>query len=230
MKSLLIAVAFLSLACTAFAAAPDSTAASGDRPNSLHDGAWALQFSIGSGFYENQVTAKKHLTPRSALRLGLSFSTDSRTQDASFDTTVTISSSHVENDGFSARVDLVLQHYAKLSPPAQFYLAAGPFVDYYHAESKRRRDAVQTWDRSYDETRKEESVSGGAAVRVGAEWFASRALSLFTEYGLEGGYAKSTSSGMLDEDGPSPPGRDQSESSQWFLRTGSARFGVGFYF
>jgi opacity protein-like surface antigen len=230
MKSFVIVLAFLSLACTAFAAAPDSTATPGARPNSLHAGAWALQYSFLGSFNDNQVSAKRHLTPRSAIRLGLSFSTNSRTQDESLDTTVTLATQHIESDGITVRSDIVLQHYAKLSLPAQFYFAVGPFVEYSHYDEKGRRDAVADFGLPSDETEKQERVSGGATARVGAEWFASRAFSLFTEYGLEGGYTKSTDSRTTNDDGAAPALHDQSESSGWFLGTGSARFGVGFYF
>lgn len=230
MKRLLFVMACLVIPSLALSAPADSTVATAARPNSLHAGAWALEYSIGSGFYDSEVNAKRHFSASSALRLGLSFSTESASEDRSLDTTLTIASIHEDSDVFSIRLDLVLQHYPNLSLPAQFYFGVGPFVQYYDSKSDGRQEADPSFDISYDYSREQESFTGGVTFGVGAEWFASRAFSLFTEYDLEGGYAKWKQTRTSDPDGAYTPLTDTDETSQWFLRTGSARFGLGFYF
>jgi hypothetical protein len=231
MKHVLLVLACLIIPSIVLSAPADSSAVENTRPNSLHAGAWALEFSFAGGFYDTELTAKRHWTSQSALRLGFSISTDSRSQAFAADTTVTVRSQSYDSDDLTTRVTLVFQHYPNLSAPAQFYFGVGPFVGYSrHTENGERMDSDPFYGYTDHYTREDNTWSGGATFLIGAEWFVSRALSMSAEYNIDGGYRKGEATRTTEREGAGAPLRETDDWSEWFLQTGNARFGLGFYF
>jgi len=165
-----------------------------ERANSLSDGAWALQFSFDSGFSGGRVAAKYHLSDKNALRAGLSFfgSTSDLEGSSSFGETFD------QDDDFAiTNGELLFVRYPRPLAAAHFYFGGGPYVQY--REQNRHQFDTDPVNGPVERIREEESIEAGLTGILGAEWFASRALSLHVEYMIRGGkfrrdYKESTTS------------------------------------
>lgn len=213
------------------AATPDSTISHTGRPNSLRPGAWALQLST-VGSYTVGVYVKKQLKPAHALRLGANFGFSSSSSDLAMDTTsVMVGSGYRDSDSWDLHLELVSQHYFHAAADAFFVIGVGPFfriAEYVDEVQEQFLD--ETLFRSHDDER----YQVGAVAILGAEWFASRSLSLGIEYMIRMGYQSSTVETTFDYDAPpidDPAVRSIEETSVWFFDAGDdVRFLLGIYF
>jgi len=151
-----------------------------ERANSLHDGAWALQFSFDNGFSGGRVAAKYHLSDKHALRAGLSFF--ARTEDTE--------ATEPDDDGFdisqdNARMDaeVLYARYPRPLAVANFYFGGGPYVQY--SERNERRFDINEGEAT-ERIFESETVEVGLMAILGAEWFPSRAISVHVEYTARG--------------------------------------------
>ncbi len=228
---LLIATACLVLVVPALAAAaePDSTASNARRrPNSLRDGAWALQYVSGDWLSNGTVYFKHHVRDDRALRFGVYFSGDTQSHDLSSDTTmVQVESGWEDRDSYTVSLELQLQQYANVSSLAHFFFAFGGFVGVSSYTRERQTESNVFGDRS--QKSEQDSFSAGGLLIVGAEWFASRALSLDIEYRVSGGYRRTT---FEDDSGVTgyPRFRQTDEADEWYVSAGVAAVGLGIYF
>ena len=99
---------------------------------------------------------------------------------------------------------------------------------------------------STETTRFDETTSGwsaGLSAVIGAEWFPVSYIGVFAEYGVAGGYSRSTldtdsqtSAVLMQGGGPTTQSQTdssrqrESTSSGWGADVGQARFGVSLYF
>jgi hypothetical protein len=227
MKHVLLVLACLVIPSIVIGAPADSSAVKNTRPNSLQAGAWAIQFTAIDGFSGGGALIKRHRNPGHAFRLGLEFSLDSRSGDFTEDTTsVAVGKGTVENDYFNVNASLISQHYLNLQAPAHVYLGVGPFVSFseYHNEEEM---VVLGERRARSNDR--DTLRVGAILILGAEWFASRSLSLAVEYGVSAGYASSVEE-FSNQFENGPVDHQKQDLTGWFAGGGDARFALGIYF
>lgn len=227
MKHVLVTVACLFFPCIALSAPADSSSVDNTRPNSLQAGAWAIQFTADGGFDGGGALFKRHFNPGHALRFGLAFSLSSESGDVAEDTTsVAYGSGTLENDYFNVSASVVSQHYLNLQGPAHAYLGVGPFVSF--SEYHNKRDLLEFGKRRQDSNDRDTLRVGGTLI-VGAEWFASRSLSLAVEYGVRAGYS-STVEEYSNQFESGPINHGKQDTSGWFTSGGSSQFALGIYF
>ncbi len=174
--------------CLVIASTAETSAQETKGVSELTDGAWALQFQIGSNFdlrsFEGTTISLKKFTGRSsAWRTGLSFSLRTQDDDLSgyIDTTISPVRT-VDNNTFS--IDAVIQRIFYTAPRSKtaFFFGVGPTGGYRHGKLSQRTD--YTDGRFTSSERKENSWSVGLSTVMGVEWFLRRNLSLLAEYGM----------------------------------------------
>ena len=162
-----------------------------DISHSLYKGSKALQFRITNDFVLDDfqgaaLSAKKHISKNSAIRLGINLFFDFSTEDSDTrmyanDTTITTSDTEIN----AQRLMLELQYlkYMSTERRIKFFWCAGPTV-----HLNREIEETDYFDSRIDDPRelKYENKSwglGGLGV-LGVEWFATRDISFHTEYML----------------------------------------------
>lgn len=172
------------------AAGADEKTKEDARANSLNPGSWSLQFQITDEFGLKPfngmiVSAKRHFSEHSALRLGLHFDVDwdDGTQAGRLEVEDSLadwydSDSHSEHQGFA--VDLSYLNYPSPGSHVNLFWGVGPLVAFYRSESNSseeepnygttaRRDYSRSWDI-------------GVLGLIGAEWFLAKHFSFHSEY------------------------------------------------
>jgi hypothetical protein len=200
------------LACVGWA-----SSAGAERENSLRDGAWALQFSINGGdffslsSFAGGVSVKRHFTPKSAVRAGVSFDAEGSTYGAQ------------ESDSRGVSLSILYQRYVNPTADANLYWGVGPSGRFDDDVQETHRDSLTTVNES-------ELWSAGLSGVVGVEWFAARVISLHAEYEAAARYTWVGESTEYNRLGESPV-RSTRESEGWSIGAGSTvRFGLSVYF
>jgi hypothetical protein len=209
------------------AAPADSSSTAPHRPNSLHKGASALQLLLDGSLDSGGVALKHMIRDNQAVRFGMMFDINTLEGDSSEDTSATaINGGHSDRRRTSTDISAIIQRYANPLAEAQFFYGFGPFLGLSH-ESVTRSSSFGA-DESSESTYTSYSV--GVLALIGAEWFASRALSLDVEYEISAGYHSSTSESTSTAVGY-PTLHNKDDSSGYFFDAGHAvRFGLGIYF
>ncbi len=190
--------------CFAIMIAPIATAQEGesDAPapkHSLKDGAWALQFQLGSALsprgYESMViSAKYHLTNRSAIRLGFDINGDiyfgghtSHRGAPPDDTLYSSSRDNINRQGINLKSEYL--KYTQIDPQLHFFLGAGPTFGFSHYKSKRNdRRTYPPEPKGPRYISEDYNWSLGISALLGAEWFPSKRISFIAEYGVSFDY------------------------------------------
>jgi opacity protein-like surface antigen len=213
-----------------------------DGATALADGAFALQFGIGPDFdlqtFEGSVlSAKYHLSARSAFRLGLSGSvsvTDDEQvtipDDDDFSSTRTIS-----EDSLNLQLDLpYLRYFQGLDERIVPFLGIGPSVGFIQADRTAETfDVDGVSDRTRTTEREASRFSVGLLGVVGGEWFVRDNLSLTAEYRLRLAYADESVDvrDTIAEDGVTMgEQRVEQDSTNFSVRSGGVLLGVSLYF
>lgn len=229
MKPVLIAVLCWLIPSLSLAAPADSTAAG--RANSLKAGAWALQFAVNGNLSGGGVFFKRQFQPNHAIRFGVEISSSASSEDRSLDTTQTIATAQYDDDYVATHLELVAVRYANPAASAHVYYGVGPFVDFSDSHSEWLQTREQE---SLTSTRDWDSYSIGGIFLIGAEWFASAAMSLHMEYTISAGYSSDEFEYTSSYESPftnEPVLRERGERSYWFLEAGNqVRLGLGIYF
>jgi hypothetical protein len=166
------------------------------RPNSLKPGAWALQFQIidnfrsFSGLQGFGVSVKYHFSRTNALRLGVGGSLSNSDSDAdgrSFQADTVRQKTIGGNEGDTKGVDFAAQYVIYVAPLADvtFFFGSGPLVHFSQSVYDQEDGfsyGTTTGTRSYwtDDDR----WTIGLSALSGAEWFATKSISLHAEYDL----------------------------------------------
>jgi len=111
------------------------------RENSLEEGAWALQFGIEGQFinvgsFAGGLSVKRHWSPKTAWRAGVSIQADAAEQSSSQSTVIR------ENDGSGATVSLIFQRYVNPDADANVYWGVGPTSTFSRVSSTARSDSL----------------------------------------------------------------------------------------
>lgn len=217
MKRILLALIVLALPCLSLAAPADSTALA--RANSLRDGAWAMRVSFENSFNGGQVALKYHLTPKDALRVGLSLFGRLNDEEGNYSGDEVV----FETDDVQLDVEAIYLRYPRPVASANIFFGAGPFVDFSERSSRRSES-------DYENTSDTEFTELGIVAVVGVEWFASQALSLHVEYAASVGHiwGERTETSFS----PTQPSEvRESDIDGWALEFGrTVFFGFGIYF
>jgi opacity protein-like surface antigen len=219
--------------CTVFASGQDTTSR---RKNSLEEGAWAVQFGIGSNFtittFAGSTIALKHFCSSSqAYRLSATVngSTDSRDGVTPLvaDSMRIITTTDGNSESLSLQFNMLF--YPLTSSDVNFYWGIGPSGTYSHSNStSETRFVTSSQDTVYSRQSDTRNTWGiGASVVVGVEWFATKSISLNAEYTGTLNYTHSSSSS--EGEIPSRPA-SESTSKSFSVNSGGVRFGLAAYF
>jgi hypothetical protein len=166
--------------------------------NYLVRGSWSMQFRISnnftlSNFEGGLISAKRHLSEKSAIRFGLSLS--GSTSDRSTDV-ISITEDSLRRrardesrdddlDAFSAGITSQIMFYTTSDKALNFYFGVGPDFNY----TRSKRNSVIQNDQDHIPVRDgTDSAFGrqwsfGLLGSWGVEWFITRKLSIMAEYG-----------------------------------------------
>ena len=211
--------------------------------NGLTDDAWAFQFSIQSSFslgafQGGLLSAKHHLAPDKAIRIGLGayFNSSDYTglRLTMYDTSKTSTST---NAGVGAQdFDIRMQYVIYPDPTADInaFFGLGPLVGFFHSSSERQELATPS-NGAYANAEKRTTWSAGLSGLAGVEWFAWRKISLHAEYGASIRYMWSEGHQEASEFSPSSTGVSSSSTSDftekgWTFNYDRFYLGLSVYF
>lgn len=185
-KSAFLALQLATVLALSAPPAFSQTADSASQKHSLHAGAWAMQFQIGSNFYLGafdgaMLSILKHTSLRAAWRLGAGVSGDvvSRTTTTQNSQDTLRPRYDTDTDNNSQTLSLVLTRIAYANPQSaiNFFCGIGPRFSYTHSYSS-------TLSPSNDLTRTTSNGwSAGLGGLLGVQWFPGKAIGLSAEYG-----------------------------------------------
>jgi hypothetical protein len=156
---------------------------------SLAEGSWAVQFSVSDNFSLQSfrgslLSAKYHLSPRTAIRVGLS--ADLRASEESNQ-----SGYRSSYDNQDIRLVSHYLFYSNLDKAVVLFWGGGPEIGFYRYHTERvSQYSGETLSSS------SQSFNAGISACAGAEWFASTWLSLHAEYGLTARSLRALSMGL----------------------------------
>lgn len=161
--------------------------------NSLQENVWALQFQITDNlslraFQGLAISAKKHFSNTSALRVGVGLNITVRDDDRLHRTLPadTLRQSYNDNSNTQS-IDISSQYLLYANPDADInvFFGAGPLLRF--TRNKVETEATNTMgSNSYTSksVQNEHAWAVGASGLLGVEWFASRNISFLGEYAL----------------------------------------------
>lgn len=197
-------------------AAQDSEEGANHSHNSLVKGSKSFQFRISqnltlSSFEGTMISAKKHYSAKSALRMGLGLDIGAGNWDQG----------NQEADFTNFQIDLTIQYLYYPAPlsSVNFYLGTGPIVQY-----NRSKDDVKYEDGTDAGYRIQRLWALGMLGSWGVEWFADENISFICEYGAGIKYSSTKYENYLN---PSPMINNRNEFS-FFSQ--SVDFGLSVYF
>jgi hypothetical protein len=194
-----------------------------ETPSHMVGGAWALQFRISNNFTLDTfrgtvVSLKRHYSPNTALRLGLTANVQSGENTLNFSDVDTSFAFDENTDAVSGRLDFQYLHYANPESRVSLFLGTGPFVQYSRGKYKSNRpeDRLERLDKSW---------GAGVSGVLGVEWSASSVVGIHAEYGVSAGYVHTDRTEERDY-------RDYStlqKGHSWQLSGSSVLFGLSVY-
>lgn len=202
----------------------------GDRPNSLRDGAWAVQFGVGNDFrltsFEgSSVAIKRYVSDRSALRAIVDMGFRSSDLDGGYEPG--FRREH-ESDDASARLTVLFQRYINPDDDVVFYWGVGPSAGWDWEDEVYRRVEILTGETSSSE-REQREFSIGLAAAFGGEFFVRERISLHAEYTADASYVDSKNTQTNTAVDGHKTGRGE-DGSRWQGSVGYVRFGLSAYF
>lgn len=196
-KCLVIAICCVCIVAP-ITSAQEGNSEAGSRAHSLKDGAWALQFQFGSAFssrgYEDIViSGKYHLSDGTAIRIGIDLDGSVRFGNSNRyfpkgDSLRDTNEFDYDRFGFDLLSEYIL--YSQPISNIHIFYGAGPLVKFYR---DFRKDSYLNYINGEYRTSERETVlnnwSFGVSAVLGAEWFATKRISLIAEYGAEFEYS-----------------------------------------
>jgi len=208
--------------------------------NSLHKNKLAFQYESGFNFSGHSfipivMSLKYHFTDKSALKFSVGLNPGERGFDMrhGFDPRHNNDTMYYNNrlddrHGNIERLNFTLSYMLYPAPRKEInlFFGLGPRfgtgTQYFKYPENVERDSAQSYKNS--------SWSIGLSGIVGAEWFVTRSISLFTEYDVAAGYQKRD---YWDADYNSAAGTysfTEQKSSKFRVTDLSARLGFSIYF
>jgi hypothetical protein len=239
--TMLIAVFCFAIMIASIASAQEGESDAPAPKHSLKDGAWALQFQLGSAFSQRSyddvvIFAKYHLSDKGAIRLGIDidgdrdFGTLSSHRGKPPDDTLYSSSRHNMN---RQGVNLISEYikYTQIDPQLHFFLGAGPTFGFFRSkwEDNQRatyppipRSSIRKWEQ-YD-------WSVGISGVLGAEWFPTKRIGVIAEYGVSFDYRYQMRKSEIIGDSPTKSSRYREHMNYFSLDLLAAKIGIAVYF
>jgi len=181
-----------------FSFSGSALAQSGERPHAIEKGSWALLFQVEDVFrldyLDGMLALKYHLAEQHAVRLGVG--ANARTAN----------DGQQVYGGVSGQVQYFL--YPRPRREVKFYIGAGPRIGY----------GTQRVEAEGSSRMRDDSWTFGLAGGLGAEWFPTRHISIFGEFGNHAGMS------IREHESNSPA----ATSHDYFYET-SARLGIAAY-
>lgn len=195
---------------------------------------YALQFQVDdflsfSGFSGSLISLKRHFTNHSALRLGVSFSTQAVDYDDDYqnfgeqDTVQTAQKN--ESGSYTLDIRLPYVYYVHPKEEIKLFIGSGPIFSYRHTKVDERKTMQNNFKKRND-TR--DSYSLGLYSLIGAEWLFHKKMSLSLEYGMYVSYRYSKFSTHTYYDTSHKHATQTSKS--WALSGSKVLFGFSVYF
>lgn len=210
----------------------------------LSDSSRALQFQITdnfslSSFQGSVFSYMHHFTKDKALRIGLSVSLGGNNSDQSedyfsYDRNSLVNNKKNKSNKNSNSLQLSTQYIWYFNPGAKLLLfsGAGPFLRYDHSYEKNEDYYPQPNSnlvpKNITENKSTQWTPGVSGI-VGVEWFASKAISLSAEYGLQLSYYWNDSE-IIHKDQSNINQKIENKSKGWNLAGNSVKFGLSLYF
>ena len=220
---------------------------------SLRQGAWALQFGVGSNFtlttFQGSTLAiKYHLSEANALRIAItlngSFTDGTELQTGVSDTANNTASG--DNSSHSGSIAIFLQYLWYMNPRdvVHFYTGVGPSISYSHSQDQRSQNALTSQQEFYssgyywshvNSTTTSNQWALGLRGIAGVEWFPIKWFSFRAEYseGIQYQWTSSKSAAQgLTYTTPvsSITVSDNVSSKGWVISSLGVSFGVSVYF
>ena len=202
---------------------PRPCASQEDRKDSpLQGGAWALQFKIEddfqlSTFKGSVLSIKRHYSPNSALRAGVSFSLSTVDLEDDFISPDTTFSTVRDIDSYDFGIELQYLRYSNPDARVSMFWGVGPSLNVSRNESGLSNGNTST------------SVNkrwrAGITASVGAEWFPVGTVGIHAEYGVAFEY-----SSTVDEAENNDSLTRKRDGDAWLIRGRSVLFGLSIYF
>lgn len=189
-----------------------------ERAHSLEPGAWALQFSISdnfrlTSFNGSTISVKHHSSARSAWQVGFSptFSSAQETRTIGPSDSLTVSDFDIDAAGLD--IDLNYTRYPRPGRTMNLFWTLGPEVSWFRRSQSEVGGGYR--DREW---------SLGLGAKLGAEWFATRTLSVHAAYGAGVSYR----SFRRTEEFEGAPER-AAELEGWSIGGRNVQFGASVY-
>jgi hypothetical protein len=211
--------------------------------NSLNKGSWSLQFQISqnftlSSFQGSNFSAKKHFSPRSAIRFGIGLSGYSRDQELTINRD-NDNSLHHEDQLDDKLIEVDLNCYYLYYPHPQrrinMYFGGGPLIGFMNFNDKLNTQEVyqDTLNRDVSTDEDFQSISVGVVGLIGVEWFLNQQISIHAEYGSSISYVKEEReetriTNAFENDKETRVTKSEGYRINW--RSNSVKFGVSVYF
>jgi hypothetical protein len=226
-------------ACDHEKASPDT-----QKDNSLRSGAWALQFAIGSNFTLSSfqgalISVKKHLSPRSALRLGVSavFGSNDATSNQTTNGSDILPSELTRTEDYNQQgIQAGLQYlfYPAPAADAHLFFGFGPFGQFSHTTDNYTDVRLPPDPDETIRTLRGTTDSWGLGLSglAGVEWFATRCISLHAEYGASLSYSHIRRTRDLADTGYVTSGANglTETDKAWRFAARYVQFGLSVYF
>jgi hypothetical protein len=206
---------------------------------SIKHGTKALQFQLGSAFsYRTDnslaLAGKYYLSPRSALRLGISFGGSDETSDdnyasySSYDSSFHYTVTEYNQERQTIAITLQYLKFHQISPKLNFLWGIGPSLRFNrnNDDNTITIDDTQWINYKYNRT----SISPGFSGLLGAEWQINHRISLTAEYGIEIYYSHSTSEDSRDDYSSAPRTTSKSKDNSFGWNSLGTNMGVNIFF
>jgi hypothetical protein len=209
----------------------------------LRAGSWSLQFGISSNFtltsFEGVlISCKKHLSPKSAIRTGLTVSGQVGNVNGDSERSgVTLGNSKTDTDAASLSLSALYIYYPSPVRRLNVFSGLGPDIGLSRSKDETRNVSYsyrgEIISKSWTYRRQ---VYFGLRGVVGGEWFAASRVSVLADYVLNlrysyqrterwSGYEK-----LPDDAGPQDSDRNVSKTEWLSLSSGGVQFALSIYF
>ncbi len=236
-----IIVAILSLVLSIPVFAQETEKQPQKSENSIKDGAWALQFQLGSAFSRRSsvgyaISGKYHLSDSKAVRIGFdidgSFSFGknvNRGGDVPDDTLF----SYDDSDYSLQDIEMTLEYlsYKPINDDISLFLGTGPIFGFRHNKSS----VIGGWYyrqefRTFTNTNEYYSWNFGISTVLGVEWFPTKRISIVADYGASFKYSYVLRKTVRTNKNPDEIDRIRYHNNYFSANLHSTRMGISVYF
>jgi opacity protein-like surface antigen len=210
--------------------------------NSLKKGSWSLQFQISQNFtlrnfQGSNLSAKKHLSSKSAIRfgIGLSGTMTDREKDLKRDDTNYLSDETIEDKSTQISLNSYYIYYPHPGKKINLYYGGGPVIAYSKLKSEFDSKEIfqDTLSRDIHDENDRKSWSIGILALIGVEWFLNQQISIHAEYGSSLSYIRTETEGTrvtITSENEEDYRSTNTVQKRFSFRSDSVKFGISVYF